>query len=119
MKRLIVSRHAAAIEFVRAECPEFNDAEVMASVGPSDVQGADVVGNLPLSLAALCGRYRAIEFSGPPPRGGEYGLAEMRAAGAALVDYTVIRGATHDVATRLVDNGLDVYEVRELFPHLR
>jgi putative CRISPR-associated protein (TIGR02620 family) len=89
MRKIIASRHTGAIEFVRSERPDFVDAEVRESVTPDDVRGAHVIGNLPLHLAALCGRYEAIEFSGPPPRGAEYGLKEMRACGARLVEYRV------------------------------
>ena len=89
MKRLIVSRHPAAVEFVRAECAEFADAAVVAAATPDDVRGAVVAGNLPLHLAALAAQIVAVEFDGEPPRGAEYGLPEMRAAGARLARYTV------------------------------
>jgi hypothetical protein len=91
MRRIIVSRHPATVEFVRAERPEFADAAVLASVTPDDVRGAHVIGNLPLHLAALCGRYEAVEFSGTPPRGAEYGIDEMRRSGAYLAEYKVTR----------------------------
>ena len=88
----IVSRHPAVAEFVRAEMPEFETAEVMAStVTASDVAGHDVAGVLPLALIAECGRFYAVEFTGTPPRGAEYGIDEMRAAGARLVEYRVQR----------------------------
>ena len=89
MRRLIVSRHQAAIEFIRAERPEFQDAEVLASASADDVRGAHVVGNLPLQLASLCARYEAIEFAGAPPRGAEFTLDQMREAGAHLVEYRI------------------------------
>ncbi len=86
---LIVSRHAAAIEFIRAESPEFADAKVIAIACPADVAGNVVAGNLPLHLAALAAEVVAVEFDGTPPRGTEYGVAEMLAAGAKLRRYTV------------------------------
>lgn len=81
---VIVSRHPAAIDFIREELPEFTDAPVMASVTPDDVRGKVVAGNLPLHLAAVAATVYAVEFSGAPPRGAEYGVAEMRAAGAQI-----------------------------------
>jgi hypothetical protein len=89
VKTIIVSRHPAAIEFIRRERPELADAPVLASAGPEDVRGARVFGNLPLHLAALAVEVWAIEFRGDPPRGQEYGLAEMDAAGAYLASYVV------------------------------
>ena len=91
MNKIIVSRHKGAVDFVREERPDFVDAEVRDSVSEDDVRGAHVIGNLPMYLAALCGRYEAIEFSGQPPRGSEYGVDEMRAAGARIVEYRVSR----------------------------
>lgn len=54
-----------------------------------DVRGKVVAGNLPLHLAQHCAAVLAIEFAGPPPRGQEYGIEEMKAAGARLVKYVV------------------------------
>jgi rubredoxin len=88
-RRVIVSRHAAAIAFIRNRAPEFADAEVIASAAPIDVMGAIVAGNIPLHLAALAEEVIAVEFDGPPPRGAEYGLPEMEAAGARLARYRV------------------------------
>ena len=84
MKRLIVSRHPAAIEFIREELPEFADAPVLATATEDDVRGAVVAGNLPLHLAALASEMIAVEFTGNPPRGAEYSLDDMKAAGAVL-----------------------------------
>lgn len=88
-KNVIVSRHPAAIEFIRAERPDFADAPVLASASPDDVRGYIVAGNLPLHLAALASEVIAIEFTGQPPRGTEYTIDEMRTAGAHLASYTV------------------------------
>jgi hypothetical protein len=86
-KRLIVSRHPAAVEFIRVHAPEFHDAPVLAAATAEDVDGAIVAGNLPLHLAALAAEVVAVEFAGQAPRGAEYGLAEMEAAGAHLRRY--------------------------------
>jgi hypothetical protein len=89
-KYIIVSRHPAAVEFIREEMPELTDAEVFASVTAQDVEGKVVVGNLPLSMACLAAEVIAVEFEGAPPRGQEYGVEDMRAAGAKLARYRVL-----------------------------
>lgn len=86
---VIVSRHPAAVAFIRESMPEFASAVAMESAAPADVRGNVVAGNLPLHLAALASQIVAVEFAGPPPRGAEYKIEEMRAAGARLVRYTV------------------------------
>lgn len=87
--RIIVSRHPAAVEFIRAEAPEFSSAPVVAQATAGDVDGKIVAGNLPLHLAALAREVLAVEYVGEPPRGQEYGIEEMRAAGAQLRRYSV------------------------------
>ena len=73
-QKVIVSRHPAAIEFIRRELPDFSDAPVVESATSFDVKGKEVAGNLPLHLAALAKSIWAVEFVGTPPRGQEYGL---------------------------------------------
>lgn len=90
-KHLIVSRHPAAIEFIRREAPHFADAPVIASVTADDVRGVVVAGNLPLHLAREAAEVWAVEFAGTPPRGTEYTLEDMGAAGARLTPYIVFR----------------------------
>jgi hypothetical protein len=87
--RIIVSRHTAAVEFIRSAAPEFETAPVVAQASPKDVRGKIVAGNLPLSLAALAAEVIAVEFDGTPPRGQEYTAADMAAAGAVLRRYRV------------------------------
>jgi hypothetical protein len=50
-----------------------------------------VAGNLPLHLAAAAAVVFAVGFTGEPPRGQEYGLAEMEAAGAYIEAFRVER----------------------------
>ncbi|WP_322507784.1 CRISPR-associated protein Csx16 [Anaerolinea sp.] len=90
--KIIVSRHPGAIEFVRKHLPDFADAPVISQATENDVQGNEVVGNLPSNLAALASRYIAIEFpAGNAPRGQDYTLEDMENAGAQLVEYRVER----------------------------
>jgi len=42
-QKVIVSRHPAAIEFIRRELPDFSDAPVVESATSFDVKGKSVV----------------------------------------------------------------------------
>lgn len=87
---LIISRHPAAIDFIRANDERFADAPVITgNATPEDVIGKVVAGNLPLSLARFAEEVVAVEFDGTPPRGAEYSLTDMVAAGARLARYRV------------------------------
>ncbi len=87
--RIIVSRHPAAVEFLREELPDWKNVRLVASATAADVAGSIVAGNVPLHLAALAAEVICVEFRGDAPRGTEYGVAEMRAAGAQLRRYRV------------------------------
>ena len=90
MNELIVSRHPAAEAFIRRANRRFSLCRcIAADATAEDVRGACVAGNLPLHLAALAEEVWAVEFTGIPPRGAEYTLADMIAAGAKLVPYRV------------------------------
>ncbi len=88
-KYVIVSRHPAAIQFIRANDARFLGAPVVSSATPDDVRDRWVAGNLPLHLAALAREVVAVEFAGQAPRGAEYSVADMAAAGAYLESYQV------------------------------
>jgi hypothetical protein len=97
---VIISRHPAAIEFIRRERPDLADAPVVAQATAEDVRGKRVFGNLPMALAALAAEVWVIEFRGDPPRGTEYDLAAMDAAGAHLARY-VVRAVPESTASEL------------------
>jgi len=94
LRCLIANRHPAAAAFIREAARLPADTPVHEALTADDlasVHGEAVVvfGNLPLHLAALCRLVVAVEFTGPPPRGREYDLEAMRAAGAQLQAYAV------------------------------
>lgn len=86
---IIVTRHTGAIAWLREENPALATCQVIESPTADDVRDREVVGNVPMHLAAVAHAVTAIEFEGAPPRGAEYGVEEMRAAGARLVRYVV------------------------------
>ena len=70
---------------------------VLASAAANDVRGKIVYGNLPLHLATIAAQVVAIEFAGNPPRGAEYTLSDMAAAGARLVGFCGILSLPDEV----------------------
>jgi len=117
MDTIIVSRHPAAIEFIARQlggqtathqgkqCIEIDVTHpddigtpehyacqlipIVAQATAADVRGKHIYGNLPLHLAALAAKVTVVEFDGAPPRGQEYSLEDMQAAGAVLRTYVV------------------------------
>jgi len=116
MEQVIVSRHPAAIEWVAQQLDMYSEeypvydrdlslvtiyddgaeteryVPVYTQVDDStQLNGKLVYGVLPMSLAAEAYRAFVIEFTGDPPRGREYSVADMEEAGARLVEYEVRR----------------------------
>lgn len=90
METVIVSRHNGAVALIHREMPETLDTPILSgTIGPDDVRGRRVVGNLPLHLAALAAEVVVVEFAAQPPRGQDLTLPEMDAAGARLARYRV------------------------------
>lgn len=91
MNTIIVSRHPAAVQFIRETAGLDETIPVFAEVKAEDVAGKIVYGNLPLHLACLCETVYAVEFEGAPPRGQEYSADDMKSAGAKLTPYRVVK----------------------------
>lgn len=89
MGAVIVSRHPAAVEFIKSTANIPEDTPVLPSVSIDDVKGKIVFGNLPFHLACHASVVYAVEFTGVAPRGAEYTLADMVNAGARLRAYKV------------------------------
>lgn len=87
---VIVSRHPAGIQFVQDHLASLGleNAPVIAQATAADIRGKVVYGNVPMHLAAEAALVCAIEFD-TPPRGAEYTMADMVAAGARIRAYTV------------------------------
>ena len=91
---VIVSRHPATVEYIREELEKLfrdvNSIPVLASATVEDCQDKKVWGNVPLNLASVAKTVHAVEFSGAPPRGQEYTLADMKAGGVVITEYKVM-----------------------------
>jgi putative CRISPR-associated protein (TIGR02620 family) len=86
-RRVIVSRHASTIEWLREMGVE---GDVVTEATPDAVRGAIVYGNLPLHLAALADEVWAVGFMTPPPRGVELDRATMEECGVHVAGYKVM-----------------------------
>jgi hypothetical protein len=95
MPFVIVSRHAATVEWIKKVLPTTAEVPVLASATAEEVTGRIVIGNVPLHLAASATQVWAVEFTGAAPRGAEYTLADMEAAGAHIQPSTP--GELHDL----------------------
>jgi len=89
LKQVIVSRHPATIQWLRDTFDLGEDVPVVAQATADDVRNKIVYGNLPMHLASICAILYAVEFSGQPPRGAEFSLEDMLAAGVIVRRYVV------------------------------
>ena len=90
MKQIIVSRHPAAIEFIKIAANLDENVQIITGNATiDDVRDRVVFGNLPLNLARYADAVFAVEFLGDAPRGQEYSLQDMCAAGAYLRGYKI------------------------------
>lgn len=108
---VIVSRHHDTVEWLRSEIITsfiVKSSDVIfikhiQSATEADIKGKVVFGNLPMHLACHAAKVYAVEFDNPP-RGQEYGRAEMAAAGIRMVPYTVTKsGEGDDVLAKAKD----------------
>jgi len=92
MHRIIVTRHAGAVEWLRQRGIV---GDVISHVtDPAQVRGQVVYGTLPLHLAAEARAIYAIEMDlHPEDRGRDLTPTEMDARGAHLVWYVVFKEA--------------------------
>lgn len=90
MNEIIVTRHAATVEWLREMGIE---AEVKSQVDVEDVQGKVVIGNIPFHLACETKEVYVVGFNNLPEgvRGYELSLEDMKRYGAFLQRYQVIK----------------------------
>jgi len=92
MSTIIVTRHAAAVEWLRRRGIT---GKVIAQAAPKDVAGQDVIGVLPYWLGSLANSVTEISMPNltlekrQKNASGDMTPEEMDAAGAALVKYSV------------------------------
>lgn len=93
---LIVSRHAATVEWLRENGYV---GEVLAHVAdPSQLDEQVVIGNLPLGLAAHCKRVGAVEFDLPAEMRGQDLTLDWLRKNARVAWYEINRIIRRDTA---------------------
>ena len=94
---VIVSRHGATPaycrEYLRGLGVEDVDSvvHIAGNATEDDVRGKIVVGNVPMHLGALALEVHAVEYPAFPPRGAEYSIEDMIAAGVRVSVYVISR----------------------------
>jgi len=87
---LVVTRHAALVEYARELGLVGPDLRVLAHVSEADVAGQHVLGVLPLHLAALAASVTEIPLAlEPADRGVELPIERVRAIAGDPVRYVV------------------------------
>lgn len=90
MNEVIVTRHPALVELLRERGIIEGNATVLEHATPADVQGKDVIGVLPLSLAALANSVTEIPLAlTAEMRGKELDLETLRKIAGKEVTYKV------------------------------
>ena len=90
MNTIIVTRHAALIDYLIAEGHATADTPHVSHVTPDDVRGKHVIGVLPMHLAALTASITEIPLDIPADmRGKELSLADLRNYARPAVKYVV------------------------------
>jgi len=93
MKKLIVTRHRALIDYLIENDYCTKDTQILSHAMASDVRGAHVFGVLPLYLASEAERVTVIPLIGIPEhlRGTELNLEDVRKYAGKPITYSVCR----------------------------
>jgi putative CRISPR-associated protein (TIGR02620 family) len=93
MSKLVVTRHPALVDYLRERgtiptSPD--DVQVLSHADPIDVAGRDVIGVLPLHLAASAKTITEVPLSLPPElRGHEITIDQVREYAGSPTTYVV------------------------------
>jgi len=89
-KTIVITRHEALVEYLREQGMIDDSTTVMSHVTHEDVIGKDVIGVLPLSLAAEANSVTEIPLRlTPEMRGQELSLETLRQIAGKPVKYKV------------------------------
>ena len=98
MATVVCTRHESLIQFLKEEGLIEADAQVIAHPTVEDVQGNDVIGILPINLAALTNSFTHIPLDLPfELRGKELTISQFRQFCGKPVTYkvAVVKGGKH------------------------
>lgn len=95
---LVVTRHAALVDYLREQGIVGADVEVIPHADAEMVEGKHVAGVMPLHLATLCRSVTEVPMDIPVElRGKELTIEQMRQFARPTVTYTVLAAKTpHD-----------------------
>ena len=89
-KPIIVTRHPALLAYLVERGLAAADVEVRQHVVESDVEGRDVIGVLPMHLAARCASVTVVDLDIPADqRGAELSLQQIREMVRSVTRYVV------------------------------
>lgn len=90
MNKVVITRHPALVELLIEKGLIPQGTNVITHANPDDVRGKDVIGVLPLSLAALAASVTEIPLTlAPEDRGKELGIDRLRQIAGEPVTYKV------------------------------
>ena len=92
MKKLVVTRHPALLELLLERgLIKKGDYELITHATPEDIKGKDVIGVLPMALAALTNTITEVPLMVPQElRGQELSLDQVRKFAGTPVTYKVL-----------------------------
>ena len=91
---VVVTRHPALVALLRERGLISDDCRVIEHASPDDVRGQNVIGVLPMALAALAASVTEIPLNlTPEMRGKELDIETLRQIAGAAVQYTVTANA--------------------------
>ena len=92
IETIVVTRHPALVALLRERGLVSDDVRVTEHATPDDVRGKNVIGVLPMSLAALALSVTEVPIAlTPEMRGKELDLDTLRKISGAAVKYTVAK----------------------------
>lgn len=92
MDTIVITRHPALVRWLLDNMVIDESTEVFAHATPELVKGKDVIGVLPMRLAALTGRFREVTLEIPAEwRGKELTLEQFKQCNPCLTEYHVER----------------------------
>lgn len=92
MNKIVVTRHPALVALLVERGLVKEDVEVISHATPEQVAGKDVIGVLPLNLAALAASVTEVPLALTPElRGKELDLEILREIAGEAVTYKVTR----------------------------
>ena len=93
--KVVVTRHQALVEYLIELGLITPETPVISHVSPGEVQGKDVIGVLPLSLAKFARSVTEIPLAlSPEDRGKELSIERLREIAGKPLTYTVIQHTT-------------------------